>query len=85
MDNLYDLRQRTNESLKQYVRKFKETNMAIPDCRDKSTTKAFIRSLSRGSKFYESLKLIKPRSLKNVLERAEDAMEYEEELPHRNT
>lgn len=56
--------------------KFKETKMAIPDCRDKSAIKTFIKEPPKESKLYKSLKLIKPWSFKDVLERAEDVMEY---------
>lgn len=80
VDDLYDIRQGANESLWQYVKRFKETKMVIPDCLDKSVIRAFIKGLLKISKFCENLRLFKPRTFKEVLERAKDAMEYEEKL-----
>lgn len=42
VDDLYDLRQGINKSLRQYVRKFKEIKMFIPDCQEKSAIKGVV-------------------------------------------
>lgn len=66
------------------MKRFKETKMSILDCRDKLAIKAFIKGLLKTSKFYKSPKVIKPITFDKVLERVEDAMEYEEKLQPRS-
>lgn len=65
------------------MKKFKEVKNSIADCRDAITIKAFIKGLIPDTPFHMNLQTKKPASFEEVLHRADDQIEYEEDLAQR--
>ncbi|XP_027903575.1 uncharacterized protein LOC114163464 [Vigna unguiculata] len=83
MADMFDIRQNTEESLKQFVNRFTNVSMRVVDPNDGLLVKPFVKGL-RASSFSESLYRIPPKPLMEIRQRAAVEIETEEAMRHKN-
>lgn len=81
--DLYDCKQRKNEALRKYLKRFNEMKVSVPDCKERVAVKDFIKGLIPDTKLHADLMSKTPRSFAKVRRKAEGAMVYEEDLAKR--
>ncbi|KAK2660311.1 hypothetical protein Ddye_006844 [Dipteronia dyeriana] len=91
LDDLFTITQRSNENLKEYVRRFNRENMQIPNCNQATVISAFRKGLRFNSDLYKKLTKYPCKMMEDVLNKAwaqlkweEDEANYVEKVNHYN-
>ena len=69
-DDLYGVRQRPNESLREYVARFNKEKVSIPNCNKDTAVNAFHKGLPPISGLYKELTMYPCRTMEDVLAKA---------------
>lgn len=81
--DLYDCKQKRNETLRKYLKRFNEMKVSTPDCKERVAIKAFIKGLIFDTKLHEDFMSKTYRTFTEVRRKAEGAMISEENLAKR--
>ncbi|XP_010513511.1 PREDICTED: uncharacterized protein LOC104789525 [Camelina sativa] len=78
-DDLYEVRQKRDESLRAYVGRFNKEKVSIPSCNTSTAISAFKRGLLPDGDLYKELTKYQCRTMEDVLSRAWAQIRWEED------
>ncbi|XP_010430682.1 PREDICTED: uncharacterized protein LOC104714912 [Camelina sativa] len=78
-DDLYEVRQKRDESLRAYVGRFNKEKVSIPSCNMSTAISAFKRGLLPDGDLYKELTKYQCRTMEDVLSRAWAQIKWEED------
>lgn len=79
-EDLYELYQRRNETLRKYLKRFNDTRASIPDCRDRIVVLASIRGLVKDTQAHIELIRRKPKTFSDLSDEVKGWITYEDDL-----
>ncbi|XP_010468710.1 PREDICTED: uncharacterized protein LOC104748823 [Camelina sativa] len=82
-DDLYEVRQKKDESLRAYVGRFNKEKVSIPSCNMSTAISAFKRGLLPDGDLYKELTKYQCRTMEDVLSRAWAQIKWEEDSVYR--
>ncbi|XP_010513510.1 PREDICTED: uncharacterized protein LOC104789524 [Camelina sativa] len=82
-DDLYEVRQKRDESLRAYVGRFNKEKVSIPSCNTSTAISAFKRGLLPDGDLYKELTKYQCRTMEDVLSRAWAQIKWEEDSAYR--
>ncbi|XP_010474540.1 PREDICTED: uncharacterized protein LOC104754077 [Camelina sativa] len=82
-DDLYEVQQKRDESLRVYVGRFNKEKVSIPSCNTSTAISAFKRGLLPDGDLYKELTKYQCRTMEDVLSRAWAQIKWEEDSAYR--